>query len=179
MVVKIWIKEEVDELIYMVENGFKRKEIVEVLGKSFSDVSNHIKVLEIKSPLRYKEKNGLYFCPFCKTYKEKDEFHKNKNGPHGMNTYCKKCHNERVRESYKEKKFAEINKYIKSVQPEFKTKEEVVGSKFKKCTRCKEIKDVGEFCWHTTYIRIQSHCYQCRSEDTKKYLLKRIEKKGY
>lgn len=175
----MWAEEETDDLKYMVEHGFQRKEIAIILGKSFSDVSNHIKVLGYKSPLKNKEKDGLYFCPGCKTYKEKLEFNKDKYSFYGITTYCAKCGAKRKQESRKKKIFTEVDKHIESIQPPVKIKEEVHGDKFKQCTGCKETKSIEKFNWEKKYKKIQARCINCTRKATREYHSKRAEEKGY
>ena len=62
---------ELNDLKYMVENGFKLKEICEVLGKSMDTIRTEIKLMKLKSPRKFREKNGKIFCLNCREYKDK------------------------------------------------------------------------------------------------------------
>ena len=139
---------ELNDLKYMVENGFKLKEICEVLGKSMDTIRTEIKLMQLKSPRKFREKNGKIFCLNCREYKDKNEFYKSKQHSYGFYVNCKKCSNKIDSERYHSKKEEQFkNKYNIKV----KTKEEVNGSNFRKCTQCNEIKDVSDFNWNKKY----------------------------
>ena len=44
-----------------------------------------------KRCIKNRYKDGLYKCIICKTFKNADEFHKNKNKPFGLDNRCKTC----------------------------------------------------------------------------------------
>lgn len=160
----------------MVENGFKRREISEVLGKSISEISNYIKVLGFKSPLRNKEKNGEYFCPNCREYKSKCKFYKCKGNAYDISSWCVECTKKRQYLKYHNKALEEIQKKEKE---NIKTKEEVNGNLYRVCSTCKETKDVEEFNWKKTNVKLSAQCRTCSKESKRKSLLKRAEEKGY
>lgn len=172
-------EEEVLDLKFMIERGFTRKQASEVLGKSVSVISTYIKSHNIKSPLRSKEKNGFYFCPRCKTYKTKEEFHKATCQKNGITTYCKPCASELTIEKYKEKRFAEIDNFINTQKVKEKTKEEMAGCTEKKCSKCKKTKGIDEFNWYKKNEKIRSECRECQNKYRTEWRLKKLEERGY
>ena len=56
-----WQDIEREDLKYMYENGFKIREIAEVLGKSESAIMQEKKYMQLKSPRKHREKESLYF----------------------------------------------------------------------------------------------------------------------
>ena len=175
--ISVLSEEEVLDLKFMIERGFTRKQVSEVLGKSVPVISTYIKTHNIKSPRSSKEKNGFYFCPRCKTYKTKEEFHKGRN--RGIATYCKPCTCELSRESYKEKRFAEIDNFINAQKVKEKTKEEMTGCTEKKCSKCQKTKGIDEFNWLKKNEKVRPECRECQTKHRTEWRLKKLEERGY
>lgn len=174
-----WTQEQIDDLMYMNEQAFTRKEIKEVLNKPLYQINNKMKELGIRSPIRYKEKDGLYYCPDCKEYKPKEEFYRFSRSKHGISSHCKKHVQARQKDNYQRKKFDDISKKIAdSTQPK-KSKLEINGSPKRKCCTCKKTLSVELFNWKKTGISLQAFCKDCHKKNTRKSYEKRLREKGY
>lgn len=176
---RMFNNEELQDLKFMIEKGFTQSQAAQVLGKSVLEVKACVKVHGICSPLRSKEKDGLFFCKKCSTYKTKEEFSIYKKSKHGISSHCKACRKEYANLSRQKKCFAEIDALIERSKENEKTKEEVFGQKRRSCSVCGITKDIDEFNWSIKYKSLRPQCRKCQSEYKKKWELKRIEERGY
>ena len=168
-----WTEEEINDLKYMVENGFLNIEIAEVLGKSQTNIGYKIKELDLKSPRKFREKNGLVYCISCKEYKPKELFTiiKNKhNNSVSFSSSCKPCKRNYDNERYRNKWLKEIQK---KESAEIRTKEDINGSTFKLCPKCGELKTVEEFNWNIKYKQLYNMCKTCSREKNRINTLER------
>ena len=113
--------EELEDLKFMIEKGFTQSQAAQVLGKSVLEVRACIKTHGIFSPLKDKEKDGLFFCKKCSTYKTKQEFDNYKKSKHGISTHCKVCRSENYKLLRQKKCFAEIDALIEKSKENEKT----------------------------------------------------------
>ena len=171
-----WQDIEREDLKYMYENGFKIREIAEVLGKSESAIMQEKKYMQLKSPRKHREKDGKIFCFMCKEFKEKSDFYKNSGNIRGYYSRCKECCKKINKEAWENRK---LKKILEKEKEYIKTKEEINKGAYKRCNSCKEIKNVEEFNWYKKYIKIQVYCRECQKKATRKSELKRLEEKGY
>lgn len=176
---RMFNNEELEDLKFMIEKGFTQSQAAQVLGKSVLEVKACVKAHGIRSPFRDKEKDGLFFCKKCSTYKTKQEFDNYKKSKHGISTHCKVCRSENYKLLRQKKCFAEIDALIEKSKENEKTKEEVFGKKRRSCSVCGITKDIDEFNWSIKYKSLRSQCRKCQSEYKKKWELKRIEERGY
>ena len=176
---RMFNNEELEDLKFMIEKGFTQSQAAQVLGKSVLEVKACVKAHGIRSPFRDKEKDGLFFCKKCSTYKTKQEFDNYKKSKHGISTHCKVCRSENYKLLRQKKCFAEIDALIEKSKENEKTKEEVFGKKRRSCSVCGITKDINEFNWRKKYESVKTQCKKCQSEYTKKWELKRIEERGY
>lgn len=92
-------------------------------------------------------------CITCKSEKHITEFYKsNLTYGDGYQSYCKQC----ISIKNKEKRIS---------------KKEKLPNNTKRCTKCKEVKDIEEFIKHTSKYRYP-RCKKCRNEDSREYLFK-------
>ena len=171
--------EDLKDLKFMVENGFTHSQVAEVLGKSVAEIRKYTSTHQIYSPLRKKEKDGLFFCKNCSTYKTKEEFNKSKATKHGVATYCKVCRREYEKARYKKKRFAEIDAVIAKNKEFEKTKAEATGETKRRCSTCGITKDINNFHWYEKNKSVKKQCKSCHAAYRKKWELKRIEERGY
>lgn len=176
---RMFNNEELEDLKFMIEKGFTQSQAAQVLGKSVLEVKACVKAHGIRSPFRDKEKDGLFFCKKCSTYKTKQEFDNYKKSKHGVSTHCKVCRSENYKLLRQKKCFAEIDALIEKSKENEKTKEEVFGKKRRSCSVCGITKDIDEFNWSIKYKSLRPQCRKCQSEYKKKWELKRIEERGY
>ena len=171
--------EELKDLRFMIEKRFTHSQIAEVLGKSVSEVRKYTSAHQIYSPLNKKEKDGLFFCKNCSTYKTKQEFGNNKKSQHGITAYCKICISEKNRQMRQKMRFAEIDAVIEKNKEVEKTKTEVTGETKRSCSVCGITKDINDFNWRKKNKSVKRHCKSCQAAYNKKWELKRIEERGY
>ena len=171
--------EELEDLRFMIEKGFTHTQVAEVLGKTTAEVRIYVNVHGIRSPLKKKERNGLFFCKKCSTYKTKEEFYKNKSNPHGISVYCKICDNEDRKTRREKKRFAQIDAIIEKNKEFEKTKSEATGEVKRSCSKCGATKDINDFHWYVKNKSVKRQCKSCEATYKKKWELKRIEERGY
>ena len=171
--------EELKDLKFMIENGFTYSQAAEVLGKSVVEVRKYGTVHQIHSTFTTREKDGLFFCRQCSTFKTREEFHKNKRSKHDIADYCKVCCREKNKLMHQKRKFAEIDAIIEKNQEPKKTKAEATGETKRECSVCGITKDINEFNWEKKNKRVRKQCKKCQAEYRKKWILKRIEERGY
>lgn len=176
MALSQWDEQDLEDLKFMVGEGFIYKEIAQVLGKSLSTITNQIKIMGLVSPRKERQKGDEFFCLKCKQYKIKEDFHKNSNSPYGIRRDCKECHNKIVRDSYHNR---HLKKLLAKEKAEERTKEEIEGSQIKQCTKCHETKNVEEFAWQKKNKKLNTMCKACMAKLNHEYRLKRLETKGY
>ena len=139
-----WTDDEIQDLKYMIDKNFTRKEIAEVLDKSVDQISRKMKTLGLKFNTKFKD--GLYLCFTCRTYKDKSEFYSHVGSPYDISSKCKTCESENQKERYRKQQ-------LKKFQKDIKTKEEATGLKEKKCPKCGIVKDIEEFTLKADSIR--------------------------
>lgn len=173
---KRWTIEEDDFLEFALSQGFSVKEMEEALdGRTQVSIRNRISLLGLRDKVCQKEKDGLIRCYRCRKYKSKDEFFQLKNGKYY--SYCNDCRKEVNRIRYLKKK---EEKMLKERIPGNKTKLELNdGKSLKKCSKCKEYKDVESFYWDVKGVKLSTVCSDCRKNMSKKYQEKRLRTKGY
>ena len=171
--------EELKDLKFMIENGFMHNQVAEVLGKSVVEVRKYAHTHQIYSPLKKKEKDGLFFCTKCTTYKTREEFYKNQATTYGITAYCKICHSEYKKLMQKKRRFAEIDAIIEKNKEFEKTKAEATGETKRRCSTCGITKDINDFHWYEKNKSVKKQCKSCRAAYRKKWELKKLEERGY
>ena len=93
---------------------------------------------------------GQKQCTKCQQWKDESEFSKG-NSPDGLNTICKECDKQRAAINRKPRDLYSYEKYNKQG--------------LKQCTKCKQWKEISEFCICTANRDgLSCHCKQCQHE---------------
>ena len=179
---KRWTIEEDDFLEFALSQGFSVKEMEEALDdRTQVSIRNRISLLGLRDKICKKEKDGLIRCGRCKEYKDKNEFILLKNGK--RYSYCDDCRREVNRVRYlkkKEEKMLKERTQLKEHAPGNKTKLELNnGNPLRRCSRCKEYKEVDSFYWDVKGVKLSNICSDCRKSMSKKYQEKRLRTRGY
>lgn len=130
-------------------------------------------------------------CSRCKKEKDRSEFYSNKAHKDKLHHYCKKCHkeiNKRDYENNPEKLKARIKKWQKNnpakareskIKSEQKNRRKHTDEYYqnlsgtKRCSKCKEIKDVKEFTKdRANKDGLDDHCKECCKEHNRKWRIK-------
>ena len=166
-------QEEIELFKYMLEYGYKYKELELAFNISKTTIYSLKKDLNIIRLNVNREKEGLYFCPRCHQLKLKEEFYKSKRNRYGITDYCKICEKTIVKES-KRSKIEKLNNPVKE-----KTKKEVNMGEFKICKSCGLEKPIDSFPWEKKYEKLYQYCKQCANQKSKKYREKYASEHGY
>ncbi len=113
-------------------------------------------------------------CCRCKEWKDKREFHKDKNHRDGLNKQCRECVCESVRKRYAKGKGI-LMRYLRYEE----THKVVDGVRKKLCKKCNEWKDESSF---YKYIKkkdgLSLNCKECSNKATNKSRRRRAAKRA-
>lgn len=167
---KRWTDEEIQFLKFAYsDKDLTIKDISEALGRGYKAV--HIKAKRLGLE-KYKEvlDDNLKRCSRCKTIYKKEFF--NMNGER-LSSWCKNCSREIWNKKYS------LNNNVKTGVVETGVVETGVAET-KKCSRCKEIKNVSMF-WKNKSNNdgYHWHCKKCASILKKESKLKLLKERGW
>lgn len=109
------------------------------------------------------QQGGLKYCPKCKRTLPVSQFGKNKNNIDGLQTYCKSCTNQAVKNSY------------------YKSRGNN-GLKTKKCDKCGKVLPISDFSHNKKAVDgLQKYCKSCMNsyysgakDEEKRMLIKEV-----
>jgi hypothetical protein len=118
-----------------------------------------------------REKDGLHYCPDCKTYKERTEFYKSSSSKTGLHNYCKICSSTRGRKNF----------HLQKVNEDKKRKQQFIDERKDQlftCNFCKEELPISAYAVYKSSksegkFERRNRCHECHKKSCLEHTLKK------